>query len=97
MVDPQLLRNRILVGATIYSTVTQNKQDAGKAAADALAAGLSRAAIVMAVFSALGLAMALLMGRHRPRQTTERETAAATAAHSFTIAADGREETSTPV
>jgi len=59
---------------------------AGSAASDALAAGVSRAALLMAILAGLGIAIALLMGRHelaRPRAVEL--AAAATGALSHTI------------
>ena len=43
--------------AMIYNAVANNHTEAGESASDALAAGLSRAALLMAVLSALGIAL----------------------------------------
>ncbi|HET9420067.1 MAG TPA: MFS transporter [Nocardioides sp.] len=73
------------LAATIYSTVTSNRADDGQAAADALAAGLQATAWVMAAISVLGVAMAVVMGRHRQASGTLADSAAAAAAHTHTL------------
>ena len=50
--------------ATIFNSVTVEETDAGASASEALAAGLSRAALLMAIMCVLGVALALLMARH---------------------------------
>ena len=69
--------------ATIYATAISNHQKAGASASEALAAGLSRASILMALMAVAGLALAVLMGRFRARHTGAGVSAAA---HSHTIA-----------
>ena len=72
--------------ATIFNTAAVEESAAGSAASDALAAGVSRAALLMAILAGLGIAIALLMGRHelaRPRAVEL--AAAATGALSHTI------------
>ena len=56
------------VAAAVYGSVPADRLDAGKAPGDALAAGFSRVALVMAIISALGIPLALMMGRHRSTQ-----------------------------
>jgi EmrB/QacA subfamily drug resistance transporter len=74
------------LAATIYGSVTTNRTDAGAAAADALTAGLSAASWVMAVFSALGLLMAIVViVRHRSGRGTLTDAAASAAAHLHTL------------
>jgi hypothetical protein len=51
----------------------------------ALADGLGRASWVMAVFSAVGVAMAVVMGRHRSAEGTVQDAAASAAAVSHTL------------
>ena len=57
----------------------------GAAPAEALSAGLGTASWVMAGFSAAGVLMAVLMGRHRPPQGTLHDAAASAAAVSHTL------------
>ena len=68
------------LAATVYGTVIGNRTDAGEPAGEALAAGLGAAGWMMAIFSALGVLMAVLAGRHRqPRGTLEDAAASAAA------------------
>jgi EmrB/QacA subfamily drug resistance transporter len=53
------------IAAAIYNSVATNHIAAGASKAAGLAAGLSRASIVMAIFSLAGVALCVLMGRHR--------------------------------
>lgn len=71
--------------AMIYNAVTVNRQGAGEPAGEALAAGLSAASLTLAIFCAAGIALALLMLRHRPERPEAVHTAAAAAATSHTI------------
>jgi EmrB/QacA subfamily drug resistance transporter len=74
------------LAATIYATVTQNQRDGGDSAADALASGLAAAAWVMAVFSALGILLAIVaIRRHRAAAGTLQDAAASAAAHLHTL------------
>ncbi|MET0715787.1 MAG: MFS transporter [Mycetocola sp.] len=73
------------LAASIYGSVIASKTDAGADASEALAAGLSTASWVMAVFSVAGVLMAVIMGRHRPPQGTVHDAAASAAASSFTL------------
>ena len=71
--------------ATVYATVTEGRSAAGESAADALAAGLSRAALLLTIMCAAGIALALLMARHRaakPR-AVQRVAAAAIIVHTI--------------
>jgi MFS family permease len=68
------------IAATIYSGVTANRLTAGADQADALASGLATASWVMAVFSAAGIALALLVARHRPTERVGGFEAAASSA-----------------
>ena len=74
------------VAAAVYGSVTADRLDAGKAPGDALAAGFSRVALVMAIISALGIPLALMMGRHRstePDATVDYAVAAASNSHTM--------------
>ncbi|MBO0845272.1 MAG: MFS transporter [Nocardioides sp.] len=74
------------LAATIYATVTTNQADKGKSLADALASGLGAASWVMAVFSAIGLLLAIVViVRHRTGRATVSDSAASAAAHLHTL------------
>jgi EmrB/QacA subfamily drug resistance transporter len=69
--------------AMVYNAVTVNHREAGEPASDALAAGLSSASLALAIFSAAGVALAVLLRRARlaKLRAVDRATAAAAAAH----------------
>jgi EmrB/QacA subfamily drug resistance transporter len=74
------------LAATVYASVIANQQEDGKSASDALAAGLSAASWVMAVFSALGVLLAIVaIRRHRTARGTLQDAAASAAAHLHTL------------
>jgi EmrB/QacA subfamily drug resistance transporter len=73
------------LAATIYGSVIANQTDDGAARGDALASGLAAASWLMAVFSVLGVLMAVLMGRHRAARGTLNDAASAAAAHTYTL------------
>jgi MFS family permease len=73
------------LAATIYSSVTAGRTDEGESAGDALVSGLNATSWVMAVFSILGVLMAVLMGRHRQPVGTLQDAAAAASAHTHTL------------
>ena len=73
------------LAASIYGSVITTQTASGAGAADALSAGLSRASWVMAGFSAAGVVMAVVMGRHRPPQGTLQDAAASAASVSHTL------------
>ena len=76
----------VAVVATIFNSVTVEETAAGASASEALAAGLSRAALLMAIMSGLGIALALLMARHQQARPSAVDLAAAAAgATSHTI------------
>ena len=78
----------VAAAATVSTAVTDSHRADGEAAADALAAGLSRAALLLAIMSGLGVALALLMGRRRPgrpRPVDRSAAASAAAAHTIPI------------
>ncbi len=69
--------------ATVFNAVTNNHLHSGASDADALAAGLAGAALLLAIFSAAGVALSLLVARHRPEQPQAIHRAAAAAAHTI--------------
>jgi EmrB/QacA subfamily drug resistance transporter len=71
--------------ASVYNAVIVDRTDEGASASDALAAGLSRASLLMAICSAAGIALALLMARHYQPRPRAIDRAAAAAATSHTI------------
>ncbi|WP_245908173.1 MFS transporter [Pseudosporangium ferrugineum] len=71
--------------ATISTAVSASHSAGGAPAADGLAAGLARSALLLAVMSATGIALALLMGRHRGEPSSALLRSAASAAASHTI------------
>jgi len=71
--------------ATVYNAVTNNHLAAGESASDAVAAGLSRAALVMACMSATGVGLIALLARHRSRAPRAVDRAAAAAITTHTI------------
>ncbi|MFB6840326.1 MFS transporter [Streptomyces sp. NPDC056361] len=74
------------VTASLFNAVYTHHHAPGTATADALAAGFSRASIGLALFCALGIALALLVGRIRPTgPPTAVHYAAAAAAGSHTV------------
>lgn len=74
------------MAATIYSSITTNHLHDGASQADALAAGLSSTAWVMALLSFAGVLMAVVMGRRaRAAQGTLADAAAAASAHTYTL------------
>ena len=77
--------------AMIYNAVTVNHQEAGESASDALAAGLASASLALAIFSAAGVALAVVMRRVRLAKTEAIHRAAAAAATSHTIPVPGTE------
>jgi EmrB/QacA subfamily drug resistance transporter len=73
------------VVAAIYGTISADRVAAGEPAADALAAGFARAALVLAVVSAAGVALAALAARHHPPTAERIDQAAAAAAAAHTL------------
>jgi EmrB/QacA subfamily drug resistance transporter len=71
--------------AAVYSTVPANHREAGASAADALAAGLSRSALLLAIMSAAGVPLALLVRRHRLATLSAIDRAVSAAATTHTI------------
>ncbi|HEY7198442.1 MAG TPA: MFS transporter [Gaiellaceae bacterium] len=71
--------------ATVYNAVINNHRQAGASAADALAAGLSRSALLLAIFAGTGVLLAAVIGRLRPRTPEAVDRAAAAAVTTHTI------------
>ncbi|GID30889.1 MFS transporter [Paractinoplanes brasiliensis] len=75
----------VAAAATVSNAVTDARREAGESAADALAAGFSRASLLLAAASALGVALLVLMGRHRGERPGAVHRSAAAASTSHTI------------
>jgi EmrB/QacA subfamily drug resistance transporter len=71
--------------ATVYNAVTNARLDDGASASDALAAGLSRSALLLAVFCAAGILLAGFVRRQRAARSRAVDRAAAAAASIHTI------------
>jgi EmrB/QacA subfamily drug resistance transporter len=71
--------------ATVYNSVAADHLASGASPSAALAAGLSRASLVMTICSAAGIGIALLMARHHQRRPRAVDLAAAAAVSSHTI------------
>jgi MFS family permease len=72
--------------ASVYASVTTNHRSAGASAAEALASGLSRACLLMAIMCACGVTLAVVAGvRHRlaPPRPVDRAVAAAATTHTI--------------
>lgn len=84
------------LAATIYGNVIGTQSADGAPPADALASGLAAASWMMAIFSFIGVLMAFVIARHRAATGTLNDSAAAAAAHTYTLptsATAGREGT----
>jgi EmrB/QacA subfamily drug resistance transporter len=75
----------VAAAATVSTTAIANKTATGASAADALAAGLAKSSLLMALICAAGVVFAFLMGRHRgrPPKAVDRAAAAAVTAHTI--------------
>ena len=73
------------LAATIYGNVIADKTAKGESNVDALSSGLAAASWTMAAFSLVGVAMAVVIGRHRVAQGTLADSGAAAAAHTHTL------------
>lgn len=71
--------------AMIDNAVANNHHQAGASEGEALAAGFSRASLMMAIWTVCGVALVTLMGRHRADRPRAIDRAAAAAASSHTI------------
>ena len=72
--------------ATVNATVGQSRRSAGDGAADALAAGLSAACLLLAVASGAGMLLSVLAVRARRRRVGPGAFGAAAASHAHTVA-----------
>jgi EmrB/QacA subfamily drug resistance transporter len=75
----------VAAAATVFSAVTEHQRADGLTAADALATGLARAALLLTIMSAAGVTLALLAGRHRPAKPGIVHLSAAAASATHTI------------
>jgi EmrB/QacA subfamily drug resistance transporter len=75
----------VAAAATIYNAATLNHLKAGASEAEALAAGLSRASIMLTFFSAAGILLIVLLRRHRARKPRAADLAAAAAVTTHTV------------
>jgi EmrB/QacA subfamily drug resistance transporter len=75
----------VAAAATVSTAVSDSRRAAGDAADVAIAAGLSRASLLMTIMSAAGIVLALLIRRHRAARARAVDRAAAAAAISHTI------------
>jgi hypothetical protein len=73
--------------ASIYATVSADRVAAGDAQDVALSAAVARTAMAMGIWCLLGVALALLVGRHRARRPQAVDFAAAAASTSHTLPA----------
>jgi EmrB/QacA subfamily drug resistance transporter len=83
----------VAAAATVSTAVSAARTAEGAPAAEALAAGLSRSALLLAVTAAAGIALAVLMGRHRghaPSALDRSAAAAAAASHTIPTQPTGR-------
>ena len=71
--------------AMVNNAVINDHRDSGESAADALAAGLSSSSLLMAIWAGLGVALVVLLARHRPARPRLVDRAAAAAASLHTI------------
>jgi len=65
--------------------VIADRAAAGESQADSLASGLATASWAMVLFSLVGVAMAVVMGRHQAARGTLADSGAAAAAHLHTV------------
>src|SRR5262249_31596532 len=73
--------------AMLNNAVINNHKDAGKSAAASLAAGLSASAVMMAIWSAAGIALVALLARQQRirARTIDRAAAAAVSVHTIPV------------
>jgi len=69
----------------VDNAVANNHREAGESAADALAAGVAGASVLMAVWSALGVALIALLARAKQSRPRAVDRAAAAAVTTHTI------------
>jgi EmrB/QacA subfamily drug resistance transporter len=71
--------------AMVDNAVANSHRQAGASQSEALAAGLSRASLLMAIWTAAGIALVSLLGRHRAARPRSVDRAAAAAISTHTI------------
>ncbi|MFD7100600.1 MFS transporter [Streptomyces xanthophaeus] len=76
--------------ATVNATVGASRSSAGESPADALAAGLSGACLVLAIASGAGMLLSVLAVRARRRRAAPGAYGAAAAAHAHTVPVERR-------
>jgi MFS family permease len=79
----------VAAAAMIDNAVANHQLDNGASKSEALAAGFSRASLLMAIWAVCGVALLVLMRRYRPQAPRGVDRAAAAAATSHTIPATG--------
>jgi EmrB/QacA subfamily drug resistance transporter len=72
------------VGAALLTAAAATVYSTNAAGPHGIVGGVARSALLMAITSAVGVALALLYGRHRPRQV-DRAAAAAAAVHTVPV------------
>jgi hypothetical protein len=75
----------VAAAAMVNNAVVNNRLDAGESDSAALAAGLSRSALMMAIWAGLGVLLIALLARHRLARPRALDRAAAAAATTHTI------------
>ncbi|MGX1547687.1 hypothetical protein [Streptomyces adustus] len=75
--------------ATVNATVGESRRSAGAEAADALAAGLSSACLLLAVATGVGMLLSVLAVRARRRRVRPGAYGAAAASHAHTVPVEG--------
>ncbi|MGW0964721.1 MFS transporter [Streptomyces sp. NPDC002516] len=76
--------------ATVNATVGESRRSEGDTAADALAAGLSSACLLLAIACGVGILLSVLAVRARRRRAGPGAYGAAAASHAHTVPVDGR-------
>jgi EmrB/QacA subfamily drug resistance transporter len=78
----------VAAAAMVSNAVTVDRRQAGESAADALASGLAAASVMMAIWSALGVGLVVLLAHGRRRERTrpiDRAAAAAVSVHTIPV------------
>lgn len=72
--------------AAVYGSVSADRSAGGTPTGEALAAGFAWSSLVLTITSAVGIALAVLVGRHRPAERAPTDQVAAAAASAHTLA-----------
>jgi EmrB/QacA subfamily drug resistance transporter len=77
----------VAITSTVFTSVTDDRTNSGAALPDALASGLAASNLLLAVCSVGGVALALLVARHRsrPPEAVDYAAAAASTAHTLPV------------